>query len=126
VREIAAAGHEVACHGYDHRLVYEQTPKAFRRDLRRARDTLEDLIGARVEEYRAPSASFLPPDGLGASHRADLASSAALSYAERAGAMVGVLPLFHVRSPLFGSMLVSTPTAAFVMGVEPGVGSRSG
>jgi FemAB-related protein (PEP-CTERM system-associated) len=34
-------------------------------------------------------------------------------YAERSGAMVGVLPLFHVRSRLFGSMLVSTPTAIY-------------
>src|SRR5207244_8499746 len=29
VRRIAAAGHEVASHGYAHRLVYEQTPAAF-------------------------------------------------------------------------------------------------
>ena len=34
-------------------------------------------------------------------------------YAERAGAIVGVLPLFHVQSYLFGSMLVSTPNAVY-------------
>jgi FemAB-related protein (PEP-CTERM system-associated) len=34
-------------------------------------------------------------------------------YAERAGAITGVLPLFHVRSRLFGSMLVSTPNAVY-------------
>ena len=33
--------------------------------------------------------------------------------AERAGQIVGVLPLFHVRSPLFGSMLISTPNAVY-------------
>jgi len=29
-REVADRGHEVACHGYSHQLVYEQTPAAFR------------------------------------------------------------------------------------------------
>ena len=39
---IARDGHEVASHGYWHRLVYDQTPDEFRDDLRRARDVLED------------------------------------------------------------------------------------
>src|SRR5574341_406825 len=34
-------------------------------------------------------------------------------YAEREGRIVGVLPLFHVAGPLFGSMLVSTPNAVY-------------
>jgi len=34
-------------------------------------------------------------------------------YAEREGQIVGVLPLFHVAGPLFGSMLVSTPNAVY-------------
>lgn len=58
VREIAAAGHEVASHGYEHRLIYRQRPDQFRSDVRRAREILEDLIGARVEGYRAPSYSI--------------------------------------------------------------------
>jgi polysaccharide deacetylase family protein (PEP-CTERM system associated) len=58
VREIAAAGHEVACHGYDHRLIYRQTPDEFRRDVRSAKRTLEDLTGAGVVGYRAPSYSI--------------------------------------------------------------------
>ncbi len=33
--------------------------------------------------------------------------------AERAGEIIGVLPLFHVKSRLFGSMLVSTPNAVY-------------
>ncbi len=36
VREIADGGHEVACHGYWHELVYRQTPGACAADLRRA------------------------------------------------------------------------------------------
>jgi polysaccharide deacetylase family protein (PEP-CTERM system associated) len=57
VRRIVAAGHEIACHGYAHRLVYDQTPETFRADVSRAKQTLEDLIGAPVLGYRAPSLS---------------------------------------------------------------------
>src|SRR5512132_2664605 len=46
VRRIAAAGHEIACHGYAHRLVYEQTPEVFRADVTRAKAVLEDITGA--------------------------------------------------------------------------------
>src|SRR4051794_5090518 len=41
VRTIAGAGHEVGCHGFWHRLIYEQTPGEFRDDVRQARDLLE-------------------------------------------------------------------------------------
>lgn len=58
VREIAQAGHEIACHSYYHRLVYTQTPDEFREDLRSAKHRLEDLIGASVIGYRAPSYSI--------------------------------------------------------------------
>jgi polysaccharide deacetylase family protein (PEP-CTERM system associated) len=58
VRTIAAAGHDVAIHGYDHRLVHQQTPAEFARDVRRARDVVEDVTGARVRGYRAPSWSI--------------------------------------------------------------------
>ena len=60
VRTIAAAGHEVASHGYGHRLVYDQTPKAFREDVRRAKDILESAGGLPVLGYRAPSYSITP------------------------------------------------------------------
>ena len=43
VREIAAAGHEIACHGQSHELIYRQTPAVFREETRRAKATLEDL-----------------------------------------------------------------------------------
>jgi len=58
VRRIHAAGHEVATHGYAHRIVYEQTPEEFRADVARAKQTLEDIIGEPVIGYRAPSFSF--------------------------------------------------------------------
>lgn len=58
VRRIAAAGHEVACHGYGHRLIYDQTPVEFAEDVRRAKWMLEDLVGLPVRGYRAPSYSI--------------------------------------------------------------------
>jgi polysaccharide deacetylase family protein (PEP-CTERM system associated) len=60
VRTIANRGHEVASHGYAHRLVYDQTRSAFRDDVRRAKALLEDAAGRRVTGYRAPSYSITP------------------------------------------------------------------
>jgi len=57
VRAISRAGHEVGCHGFWHRLIYEQTPGEFRDDVRQARDLLEEIVGAPVTSYRAPSFS---------------------------------------------------------------------
>src|SRR5688572_20196640 len=58
VRAIANAGHEIGCHSYAHRLVYELTPKEFRRDTERCVNALADACGARVRAYRAPSYSI--------------------------------------------------------------------
>ena len=60
VRRIAAQGHEVACHGYSHQLVYTQPPEVFREETRRAKGLLEDLIGQPVRGYRAASFSVTP------------------------------------------------------------------
>lgn len=60
VRRIAIAGHEVASHGYAHRLVYEQTPAEFREDVRRARAVIESVAARPVSGYRAPSWSITP------------------------------------------------------------------
>jgi polysaccharide deacetylase family protein (PEP-CTERM system associated) len=58
LREIAARGHEIACHGYGHELLYAIGPERFRADVRRARGVIEDAVGAAVEGYRAPSFSI--------------------------------------------------------------------
>jgi polysaccharide deacetylase family protein (PEP-CTERM system associated) len=57
VRQIHAAGHELASHSYDHGLVYDKTPDAFREDLASARDVIEQAAGVRVCGFRAPSYS---------------------------------------------------------------------
>lgn len=58
VRRIADAGHEVACHGYSHRLIYTQSPEEFRAETLRAKRLLEDTTGAAVLGYRAASFSI--------------------------------------------------------------------
>ncbi len=58
VRDIHAAGHEVACHGENHQVIYEQSPAQFRRETRDAKARLEDTIGAPVLGYRAATYSI--------------------------------------------------------------------
>ena len=60
VLEIHKDGHEVACHGYSHRLAYEMTPEEFRADVLRAKGLLERLIGEPVRGFRAASFSLTP------------------------------------------------------------------
>jgi polysaccharide deacetylase family protein (PEP-CTERM system associated) len=60
VKTIAERGHEIASHGYAHRLIYDQTPAAFREDVRKAKRLLEDASGCAVSGYRAPSYSITP------------------------------------------------------------------
>jgi polysaccharide deacetylase family protein (PEP-CTERM system associated) len=60
VRTIARAGHEIASHGFAHRLVYDQTASAFRDDVRRAKAVIESAAQAEVLGYRAPSYSVTP------------------------------------------------------------------
>jgi polysaccharide deacetylase family protein (PEP-CTERM system associated) len=60
VRTITDAGHEIASHGFEHRLVYDQTPAAFREDVRKAKAALEQACGKPVIGYRAPSYSITP------------------------------------------------------------------
>jgi polysaccharide deacetylase family protein (PEP-CTERM system associated) len=59
VREIAARGHELACHSYWHRLIYKLDPKEFREDTSRAKQAIEQAAGVRVYGYRAPTYSIV-------------------------------------------------------------------
>lgn len=58
VRDIVAAGHELASHGYGHERASDMSPTAFSDDVRRAKALLEDLGGVAVTGYRAPSFSI--------------------------------------------------------------------
>ena len=65
VGEIATRGHEVACHGYEHRLVYTQTREEFAEDLKRSLGVLGEALSTAPGQdhgaicgYRAPSFSI--------------------------------------------------------------------
>ena len=59
VKRIHDRGHEVACHGYGHQLVYELGQEKFQQDIHRAKKILEDICESPVYGYRAPSYSIV-------------------------------------------------------------------
>lgn len=54
VREMAAAGHELAVHGDRHRYLLASPPNTVFGEVRRAKDTVEDLGGRTVRWFRPP------------------------------------------------------------------------
>lgn len=58
VRQIHLRGHEIACHGYGHQLIFQIGPQKFREDIRCTKALLEDQCGEKVRGYRAPSYSI--------------------------------------------------------------------
>lgn len=55
VREIHANGHEIASHGMTHSLLPGLSVGGLEKELGDSKKLLEDLIGARVEGFRAPN-----------------------------------------------------------------------
>ena len=53
VRRIAAAGHEIGCHGWSHDPIFSMTRERFSAETRRSKDTLEQIVGGPVIGYRA-------------------------------------------------------------------------
>lgn len=60
IRRIVREGHELASHGYGHERASDLDEIAFSHDICRAKAILEDLSGAEVTGYRAPSFSIGP------------------------------------------------------------------
>jgi polysaccharide deacetylase family protein (PEP-CTERM system associated) len=56
---IAARGHEIASHGYGHRMITQQSRSEFTADLRRSLEILRAQSGQPVTGYRAPSFSVV-------------------------------------------------------------------
>jgi peptidoglycan-N-acetylglucosamine deacetylase len=89
VRAIAAAGHEIALHGYRHVPLPRLDPPTFRADTARGRALLEDLAGAPVTGFRAPTFSLVPESRWAVDELTELGFAYSSS----------VLP---ARSPLYG------------------------
>lgn len=54
IKKVSIAGHEIACHGNLHQLVYEQSIETFRQDASDAKRCIEDIVQKPVKGYRAP------------------------------------------------------------------------
>ncbi len=59
VKLIKSRGHEIASHGYAHKIAYHQNYKQFKRDVERSKKLLEDITGEEIFGYRAPNFSIV-------------------------------------------------------------------
>lgn len=59
IREIVAQGHELASHGFSHQRIALLTDDEFREEIKLTKSLLEDIGGAEVKGYRAPSYSIV-------------------------------------------------------------------
>ncbi|MBD3226425.1 MAG: DUF3473 domain-containing protein [Caldithrix sp.] len=59
VKRIAEAGHEIASHGNQHRMLTKMNKDEFREDLKTSKDILQDVIGQQVIGFRAPTFSLV-------------------------------------------------------------------
>ncbi len=55
IREIAAQGHEIAAHSFDHELIYNRPQLEFESDLHKVTEVLRNITGLQPLGYRAPS-----------------------------------------------------------------------
>jgi polysaccharide deacetylase family protein (PEP-CTERM system associated) len=93
VREVAERGHELGLHGWRHQPLTELEPTAFAADVRRGKNLLEELGGAPVVGFRAPTFSLVPDSRWAL----DVLADTGFTYSS------SVLP---ARSPLFGDPTV--------------------
>lgn len=60
VQEAYKNGHEIASHGFAHKLIFNQTQKQFFEDVYKTKQILEDIVSIEVIGYRAPGFSIVP------------------------------------------------------------------
>ncbi len=58
VELIAENGHEIASHGFDHKLIYDMPDEQLREELAETSELLESLSGQKIIGHRAPSFSL--------------------------------------------------------------------
>lgn len=58
IKEIYSRGHEIGCHSYGHTWLNRMSKDEVYEDTRKAIDSLEQCIGAKVKSYRAPAFSI--------------------------------------------------------------------
>jgi len=60
VREIAARGHEVGLHSFEHWALFSCSPTTFAERTRRSKELIEDLTGQPVDGFRSPAGTLIP------------------------------------------------------------------
>lgn len=60
VRSVHEAGHEIASHGWDHRLIHQLSKTELMEDIRKSTEVLEQTIQQKVVGYRSPCFSQSP------------------------------------------------------------------
>jgi polysaccharide deacetylase family protein (PEP-CTERM system associated) len=58
IRKISDRGHEIGCHSNEHLWLNTMTPEELKKDTYEAIGALEDIIGTKVQSYRAPAFSI--------------------------------------------------------------------
>ena len=58
VRKIVDQGHEIASHGFSHKLIYKQSQEEFRDETIKSKAILEDIAQTEVRGYRAATYSI--------------------------------------------------------------------
>lgn len=58
IKDIAAAGHHIGCHSYQHELASRFTLQQFREDTYKAKSIIENVAGCEVNAFRVPSFSI--------------------------------------------------------------------
>lgn len=122
VRRISSQGHEVACHGMSHRLVYKQSPQEFHDETRRSKTLLEDLTGKPVFGYRAASWSITSKSLWALDTIAELGfaydSSIFPIRHDRYGIADSIVHPGHVTAPSGATVVEFPPTTVDWMGVR--------
>lgn len=59
IKKMSEEGHEIACHGLDHDLVYNKSYSDFKNELIKAKNILEKIIKKPIYGYRAPCFSMM-------------------------------------------------------------------
>lgn len=58
IKRIDSMGHHIGCHSYQHQLAFRFTPGQFKADTDKARKLIEDVIGKKINAFRAPGFSI--------------------------------------------------------------------
>lgn len=115
VRRIADAGHEIACHGYAHRLVHKLTPEQFKVDLERGLEALDKAGAGKIRGYRAAYWSITRS----AAWALDILAEAGIEY--DSSIYPTETPLYGIPDAPLDPFLLRTPKGAEIIEFPPTV-----